>query len=138
MKFTLAAAALAALTCADAVPSSTPPHPGVLAFAKTYAAYEMPIDGAGLASIPSAHVDSAGALTVAYRYRSDGENRAGAMTLRPTSAGSNHYEGQWRTGATNGNAYAGDLHLDFADGGTAAGQYTYAGSACGIAIRIPK
>ena len=109
-------------------------HPGVAAFAKAYPAFEMPIDGAGLATIPSVGLDAAGALTIAYRYRSEGEDRAGEMTLRPRER-PGVYRGSWRTEATNGNVYAGELTLRFADDGTAAGTYTYAGAEYGIAIR---
>ena len=130
-----AALGLAALAC-TLVLRPVPVHAGVAAFAKTAGAYEMPIEAAGLASLPEARLDTTTAeLFVAYRYATGTAQRTGAMTLRPARGRPAHYVGRWRTVEDDGTVYAGDLYLDFAADGTAVGAYTFGAAGYGTAIR---
>ena len=89
-----------------------------------------------MASIPAARLDTlTGRLLIDYAYRSEGEQRAGQMQLMASAKTPSRYEGSWRTEATNGNTYAGDLYLDFAKDGSAEGEYTFGGASYEIGIR---
>jgi hypothetical protein len=97
------------------------------------AAYEMDIQAAGLATIPTASLAADGSLTLSYRYESEGEKRRGSMTL--ASRGENQYAGHWKTDAHTGNVYQGTLHFTFAADGTATGSYRFDGRDYAITIR---
>ena len=107
---------------------SSPPSTEVKAFAKTPDAFEMPIEAAGLASLPEVRLDAdSGELFVAYRYAAGDAQRAGGMTLLPDPGDANRYRGRWRT--------VEELYLDFDSDGTARGEYTFNGSDYAIGIR---
>ena len=95
----------------------------------------MPIEAAGLASLPEVHLDATTAeLFVAYRYTTGTAQRAGEMTLQPATDDPSHYTGNWRTVEDDGTVYAGELYFDFADDGTATGEYSFGGRQYAIAI----
>ena len=96
----------------------------------------MPIEAAGLASLPEVRLDAdSGELFVAYRYAAGDAQRAGGMTLLPDPGDANRYRGRWRTVEDSGVVYAGELYLDFDSDGTARGEYTFNGSDYAIGIR---
>jgi hypothetical protein len=105
-------------------------------FVKSFAAYKMDIQAAGIAGIPSAELANDNRLTIEYSYHSEGENRKGKMTLQfvPTT---NRFEGNWKTDADNGNVYQGSLHLSFKENGEADGFYLFEGENYRISIFLP-
>jgi hypothetical protein len=111
--------------------SPAPTHAGRLAADPV--GYEMDIRAAGLATIPTVSLAADGALTLTYRYESEGERRQGSMTL--ASRAEHRYEGRWKTDAHTGNVYQGTLHFTFAADGTATGSYRFDGRDYAITIR---
>jgi hypothetical protein len=101
-------------------------------FLETFGEYELEIQAAGVATIPSVSRSADGHLTIAYRYQADGERRTGRMTLTPRTE--HRYEGDWRTIADTGQVYEGTLWLVFAADGTAVGAYLFAGQHYRIAV----
>jgi hypothetical protein len=119
-------------TVAMPTPAPLPPtHAGQLV--ADPAGYQMDIQAAGLATIPTASLAADGSLTLSYRYESEGEKRQGSMTL--ASRADHRYEGQWKTNAHTGNVYQGTLHFTFAADGTATGSYRFEGRDYAITIR---
>lgn len=104
----------------------------VSVFTSIFGMYSMDIQAAGLASISKATVSEDGVLYIEYSYKSGIENRNGKMTLRYKSK--NHFEGNWKTEADNGNSYQGTLYFIFDKDGTADGYYKFGGSDYKITI----
>ena len=108
---------------------------GAEVFATHFSTYTMDIQAAGIADIPQA-TSEGGALSIAYHYQAEGEDRTGKMAL--THVGDRRYEGHWKTTADNGNVYQGSLYFLFEENGEAQGQYRFAGADYGIRIYLPK
>jgi hypothetical protein len=110
----------------EMTPVNTSNTEGVETFITNFKAYHFDIQAAGIANLPMASLSKEGVLEIDYTYRSEGENRTGKMQLTKTKP--NHFKGNWKTNADNGNVYQGSLYLDFATNGTAKGFYKYGGS----------
>lgn len=106
-------------------------------FVSNYSQFNMDIQSAGIATIPTASFEN-NTLKIEYAYFSEGENRKGKMTLifNPET---NRFEGSWQTNADNGNVYKGSLYFVFDENGEANGEYQFAKSNYKITIfRIIK
>ena len=105
-------------------------------FVSKFTEFKMDIQGAGMATIPSATISKDNSLLIDYAYNSEGEKRKGSMKLDFVEK-SKRFEGHWETKADNGNVYNGTLYFVFKEIGEAEGYYKYAGSDYKITIFVP-
>ena len=106
-------------------------------FVLNFDQYIIDIQVAGIARIPTATLSKQNVLSVAYTYRSEGEDRSGNMELFLDEK-SDQFVGNWKTVAENGNVYQGRLYLVFEESGEASGSYQFLGASYKINILIPS